>query len=106
MPKYEDYVDEQDWDIISWNKKPNNKEIDQNSNIPDKTNITIEKIAFNRQLILARQKAQYTPNKLAQALHIKLKDLESFENGTKVPEKNVLYKMNKLLNSKLQDILQ
>lgn len=95
MPKYKDiYSLEQDWDIVSWNKT-SNKEIIKNHK-------EIEQIPFNKMLILARQKAQYTPNKLSQQLHIKLKDLESYENGTKLPEKNILYKINKFLNSKLK----
>tara|TARA_Y100000389_G_C17323046_1_gene444080 strand:- start:108 stop:395 length:288 start_codon:yes stop_codon:yes gene_type:complete len=92
MPKYEDYSDEQEWDVVSWNKIPQDKQ--QNEKY-------IETIPFNKMLILARQKAQYTANKLAQALHIKIKDYELFENGTKLPDKNILYKINKFLNSKL-----
>ena len=93
MPKYEDYSDEQEWDVISWNKTPQDKQ-QQNEKY-------IETLPFNKMLILARQKSQYTANKLAQALHIKIKDFESFENGTKLPDKNILYKINKFLNSKL-----
>ena len=26
MPKYEDYSDEQEWDVISWNKTPQDKQ--------------------------------------------------------------------------------
>ena len=95
MPKYEDYSDEQEWDVVSWNKTLQDKQLEQQS---DKQ---IETVLFNKMLILARQKAQYTANKLAQALHIKIKDYESFENGSKLPDKNVLYKINKFLNSKL-----
>ena len=94
MPKYEDYSDEQEWDVVSWNKIPQNK-------LHQQYETYIETVPFNKMLILARQKAQYTANKLAQALHIKIKDFESFENGTKLPDKNVLYKINKFLNSKL-----
>ena len=82
----------QEWDTVTWD---NVKNI-----IPKKEEIEV--IPFNRELISARQKAQYTPNKLAQALNIKLKDLESFENGTKLPENNILYKINKLLSCKLK----
>lgn len=94
MPKYEDYSDEQEWDVVSWNKTSQDKQHEQQYK-------QIETIPFNKMLILARQKAQYTANKLAQALHIKIKDYELFENGTKLPDKNILYKINKFLNSKL-----
>ena len=93
MPKYDDeLLQGQEWDTVTWD---NVKKI-----IPKKEEIEV--IPFNRELISARQKAQYTPNKLAQALNIKLKDLESFENGTKLPENNILYKINKLLSCKLK----
>ena len=95
MPQYcNDYSEGQDWDVVSWNKTPS----EQNKTITPKH---IEIIPFNKMLILSRQKAQYTANKLSQALHIKIKDYESFENGSKLPDKNVLYKINKFLNSKL-----
>jgi len=98
MPKYnDDYSEGQDWDVVSWNKTP----CEQNKIETQKKQEYIETIPFNKMLILARQKAQYTANKLTQALHIKIKDYESFENGTKLPDKNVLYKINKLLNSNL-----
>ena len=97
MPKYETFVDDPEWDVVTWNKTPS----EENKIMTQKKQEYIDTISFNKILILARQKAQYTSNKLTQALHIKIKDYESFENGTKLPDKNVLYKINKLLNSNL-----
>jgi ribosome-binding protein aMBF1 (putative translation factor) len=98
MPKYEAFVDDLEWEVVTWNKTP----IEENKIMTQKKQEYTETIPFNKMLILARQKAQYTSNKLTQALHIKIKDYESFENGTKLPDKNVLYKINKLLNSNLK----
>ena len=92
MPKYNnDYTEGQDWDVISWNK----------TEITNDTNNEKEDLSFNRKLILARQKAQYTQHQLAQELHIKVIEVTLFENGHKIPEKKILYKINKLLTSKL-----
>jgi hypothetical protein len=96
MPShYNDFFldDNQDWEPILWKR-------DQNEIKPKNENI-IHEIEFNRLLISARQKAQFTPNKLSQALGIPLKELEKYEIGSKLPEKNILARINKLLSSKL-----
>lgn len=98
MPSYyNDFFldDEQDWEPIILKKS------NQKNNISSRNKKIIEEIPFNKKLISARQKAHYTPNKLSQLLGIPLKDLENFENGSQIPPKNVLARINKLLSSRL-----
>ena len=97
MPShYNDFFldDNQDWEPVVWKKDQNEIKTEKNENI-------IQGIEFNRLLISARQKAQFTPNRLSQALGIPLKELEKYEDGSKLPEKNILARINKLLSSKL-----
>ena len=83
---------EQDWEPVVWKKTK--EELQQFSDKHAK-----EEIPFSRKLSNARQRAQMTQNKLSQALGIKLRDLESYEEGKSVPENNVIARINKLLNS-------
>lgn len=97
MPSYynDDFIDgEQEWEDVKWEKK----EEEKTKNIE----YTINLDSFDRQLISARQKSQYTINELAQTLSIKLKDLESYENGNKIPGKNLIEKINKILSTRLK----
>ena len=103
MPSYynDDFInDEQDWDEIKWKDLPskvNNKGAEESEN-------KSEELSFNKQLFLARKKAYYTINRLSQTLGIKVKELEMYENGTKIPNNITLKKINKILNSKLEII--
>ncbi len=100
MPSYynDDFInDEQDWDEIKWKDLPSIKINEESENKSDEQ-------SFNRQLFLARKKAYYTINRLSQTLGIKVKELEMYENGTKIPNNITLKKINKILNSKLEII--
>ena len=59
------------------------------------------KSSFGRLLINARQQARITKHDLSQSLNIKLSLLTDYENDKLLPEKKVISKMNKILNSKL-----
>ena len=96
MPSYynDDFLnDEQQWEEIKWEKKTDENKEKQ---------IDIDIQSFNRQLIMARQKAYYTINRLSQAIGVKVKELEMYENGTKHPNNTIIKKINKILNSKLE----
>ena len=100
MPSYynDDFInDEQDWDEIKWKDLPSKKINEESENKSDEQ-------SFNRQLFLARKKTYYTINRLSQTLGIKVKELEMYENGTKIPNNITLKKINKILNSKLEII--
>ncbi len=100
MPYFSDHFEssEQDWEPVNWKKDPEKKE----DAAPKK-----EPIPFYRALINARQRAHITRHKLAQSLGIKVKQLELYENGKELPEKNVLARMNRILDTKLKyQILQ
>ena len=45
--------------------------------------------------------SQYTVHSFAQQLNIKLKTLEAYMNGTEIPEKKIISKMNKFLTKKI-----
>lgn len=98
MPSYyNDFFldDDQDWEPVVF------KKTNQKNNISSVNDTVIEEIPFNKKLTSARQKAQYTPNKLSQLLGIPLKELENFENGSQIPTKNVIARINKLLSCRL-----
>jgi len=80
---------EQDWEPVVVTKS--NKS----------TSDTKQETSFSRLLINARQSAHMTQHKFAQSLNIKLNDLEKYELGKSVPEKKLIIRMNKILNSKL-----
>ena len=68
----------------------------------DSLNNNLEsKSSFGRLLINARQQARITKHDLSQSLNIKLSLLTDYENDKLLPEKKVISKMNKILNSKL-----
>ena len=94
MPYFSDHFEnsEQDWEPVNW-KKDLNKEA-----VPEKK----EPVPFYRELINARQRAHITRHKLAQSLGIKVKQLELYENGKELPEKNVLARINRILDTKLK----
>ena len=97
MPSYynDDFIDgEQEWEDVKWEKTEEEK--------TKKIESTINLESFDRQLISARQKSQYTINQLAQALSIKLKEYESYENGKTIPEKKIIEKINKILSTRLK----
>jgi len=97
MPSYynDDFIDgEQEWEDVKWEKTLQEKTKQIQS--------TINLDTFDRQLISARQKSQYTINQLAQALGIKLKDLESYESGKIIPEKKIIEKINRILSTRLK----
>ena len=80
---------EQDWEPVVITKS-------------NKTTSDIKlKTPFHRLLINARQNAHMTQHQLAQSLHIKLIDLESYESGKVIPEKKIISRMNKILSSSL-----
>ena len=80
---------EQDWEPVIITKSKNFQ-----SDVKQET-------PFYRLLINARQNAHMTQHQLAQSLHIKLNDLESFELGKVIPEKKIISRMNKILGSSL-----
>lgn len=97
MPSYynDDFIDgEQEWEDVKWEKTEEEK--------IKKIESTIDLESFDRQLISARQKSQYTINELAQALSIKVKDLESYESGKTIPQKKLIEKINKILSIRLK----
>ena len=49
----------------------------------------------------AINKSQYTIHTFAQQMNVKLRTLESYLDGTIIPEKKVIKRMNKFLNNKL-----
>jgi len=94
MPYFSDHFEssEQDWEPVHWKKDP-----EKEKNAAKKK----EPVPFYRALITARQRAHMTRHKLAQSLGIKVKQLELYENGKELPEKNVLARMNRILDAKL-----
>lgn len=94
MPYFSDHFEnsEQDWEPVNWKKDPDKKEASTEKKEP---------VPFYRALINARQRAHMTRHKLAQSLGIKVKQLELYENGKELPEKNVLARMNRILDAKL-----
>ena len=60
-----------------------------------------QEIPFCRLLINARQKVHMTQHQFAQALHIKLKQLDLYEQGKQIPEKKIISRMNNILRSNL-----
>ena len=60
-----------------------------------------EKKPLHEQILLALNKSSYTLHSLAQQMNIKLKVLESYIDGSCVPEKKYISKLNKFLNCKL-----
>ena len=97
MPYYSDHFEscEQDWEPVNWKKDAKDAKDAKDGEVEK------EEVPFYRKLINARQKAQITRHKLAQSLGIKVKQLESYEIGKKLPENNVLARINRILNSKL-----
>ena len=95
MPYFSDHFEssEQDWEPVNWKKDPDKKEAPAEKKEP---------VPFYRALITARQRAHMTRHKLAQSLGIKVKQLELYENGKELPEKNVLARMNRILDTKLK----
>ncbi len=95
MPYFSDHFEssEQDWEPVNWKKDPEKKEDAAEKKEP---------VPFYRALINARQRAHITRHKLAQSLGIKVKQLELYENGKELPEKNVLARMNRILDTKLK----
>ena len=99
MPSYynDDFLnEEQEWDEIKWEKNSDEKQ-KLNNEISNN-----EIISFNRKLILARQKAYYSLHRLSQAIGVKVKELEMYENGSIIPNNTIIKKINKILNSKLE----
>ena len=96
MPYYSEHFEnsDQDWKPVNWIKKPEEIKSQKKPKI-------VKPIPFSRQLINARQRAQMTLHKLAQALGIKVKDLASYENDKKIPENNIIVRINKILGCKL-----
>ena len=89
----DDNLLEQEWEPVGWKKSP----------IPKGTSAKKETpLPFHRRLVHARQLAHMTQHKLTQALGIKLRDLESYENGKAIPEKNVLARINRILGTRLE----
>ena len=94
MPYFSDHFEnsEQDWEPVNWKKDSEKK-----GDAVEKE----EPVSFYRALINARQRAHITRHKLAQSLGIKVKQLELYENGKELPKKNVLARMNRILDAKL-----
>ena len=95
MPYFSDHFEssEQDWEPVNWKKDPEKKEDAAEKKEP---------VPFYRALINARQRAHITRHKLAQSLGIKVKQLEVYETGKELPEKNVLARINRILDTKLK----
>ena len=64
-------------------------------------NINTQKKPLHEQILFALNKSSYTLHSLAQQMNIKLKVLESYIDGSCVPEKKYISKLNKFLNCKL-----
>ena len=64
-------------------------------------NINTEKKPLHEQILFALNKSSYTLHSLAQQMNIKLKVLESYIDGSCVPEKKYISKLNKFLNCRL-----
>ena len=84
MTRYTDYEQdlEQDWEDVKWEKK--NTETNNNK---------VEELPFHRKLINARMRSQITTHKLAQLLSIKIKEMEDYEKGNKIPDNRIITKI-------------
>ena len=60
-----------------------------------------EKKPLNEQIKQALSKSEYTLHTFSQQMNIKLKVLESYLDGSVIPEKKTLSKMNKFLKTKI-----
>lgn len=56
---------------------------------------------LNEQISFSIHLSQYTVHSFAQQLNMKLKTLEAYMNGTEIPEKKIISKMNKFLTKKI-----
>lgn len=56
---------------------------------------------LHKQISYSISKSPYTVNLFAQQMNMKLKLLEAFIDGTAIPEKKVICKMNRFLNPKI-----
>ena len=56
---------------------------------------------LNEQIKQALSKSEYTLHTFSQQMNIKLKVLESYLDGSVIPEKKTLSKMNKFLKTKI-----
>tara|TARA_A100001015_G_C14921262_1_gene684420 strand:+ start:404 stop:607 length:204 start_codon:yes stop_codon:yes gene_type:complete len=61
-----------------------------------------EKRPLNEQIQQGISKSEYTVHDFAQQMNIKLKVLESYIDGSVIPEKKTLSKMNKFLKTKMK----
>ena len=66
-----------------------------------KPKIKPENKPLHEHISLAISKSQYTVNKFAQQMNIKLRLLERYMDGTEIPKKSVICKMNKYLLFKI-----
>lgn len=57
---------------------------------------------LNEQIRDAINRSQYTLHEFCQLMGIKLKVLESYIDGTNVPEKKTISKINKFLKTKIK----
>ncbi len=60
-----------------------------------------EKKPLNEQIRDAINNSQYTLHEFTQLMSMKLRTLESYIDGTNIPEKKTLSKMNKFLKTKM-----
>mgnify|MGYP001575808712 FL=1 len=61
-----------------------------------------EEKPLNEQIRFAISKSPYTLHEFAQLMSMKLKLLESYIDGTNIPEKKTISKMNKFLKTKMK----
>jgi ribosome-binding protein aMBF1 (putative translation factor) len=57
-----------------------------------------EPIKLHDEIRMAISKSQYTLHTFAQQMNMKLKTLQSYTEGTAIPEKKTIKKMNKFLS--------
>ncbi len=57
---------------------------------------------LHEQITFSISKSQYTVHAFSQQMNIKLRTLEAYMNGSEIPEKKVISRMNKFLTSKIK----
>ena len=95
MTRYwDDDIGNQEWEPVKWDKSGEKGKIKK-----------IKKLTYSRELgnaiLAARRRHNLSQKKVADHLHVKQSLINSYEIGDKVPEDNVITKLNKLLKTQL-----
>ena len=85
------HLEDQEWDTVVITKPKTQT----------KTNVTESTSSFARHLLSFRRKAGLTQSSLAQSLGITLSQYEEYENGSVVPTKSIISRINRLCSCNL-----